>query len=98
MLFDSLDSTGLAAAAESLLTHPQLAQQLGERARHTIATRFSVENAASGYASIIDEAVDRFAGRSPRTPRRDPVPPQSGTTSVARGDIVSVATQIGGCD
>lgn len=97
LLFDPLDSTGLAAATESLLTHPQLAQQLAESARHTIATRFSVDNAASGYANIIEEAVARFEGRSLRPFSRDPAP-ESGTTIAPRGDIVSVATQSGACD
>jgi len=75
LLFDPQDITGFAAAAKRVVTEAGFARRLGENARHTIATRFSVENAVAGYARIIQEAVARFSSEPPATSASHAYPP-----------------------
>jgi glycosyltransferase involved in cell wall biosynthesis len=65
LLFDPDDVTGLARSVLTLLGDPGRRRRLGQRARGTIARRFSRERAADGYARLIREAVGkaRPAGR-----------------------------------
>jgi glycosyltransferase involved in cell wall biosynthesis len=91
LLFDPADVAGFAAAAERVVTDPDLARRLADNARHTIATRFSVENAVTGYADIIEEAVAGFHGKPARTVLRASTR-QPREIAVGRGDTFQVAT------
>jgi glycosyltransferase involved in cell wall biosynthesis len=71
LLFEPDDVEGFARAALGLLADGAAARRLGARARETVATRFSVERAADGYAEVLREAADRFHGRRPvQAPRK----------------------------
>ena len=65
LLFDPQDVDGFVRAALMILADPSRFSRLGFRAREKIAHRFSVENAADGYASIITEAVNMRRARVP---------------------------------
>jgi glycosyltransferase involved in cell wall biosynthesis len=57
LLLDPDDVDAWVHAVLRLLGNPRLLRTLGQRARQTIARRFSVRRAADGYAGLIQEAA-----------------------------------------
>ncbi len=58
LLFDPRDVDGFSRAALAILSQPERYGYLARNARTKIARQFSLERAASGYASILKEAVE----------------------------------------
>ena len=60
LLFDPVDVTGFADAAQAIVAYPERFRHLGRAARQVTSRRFSLQKAVKGYASILREAVERY--------------------------------------
>jgi glycosyltransferase involved in cell wall biosynthesis len=94
LLFDPDDVAGLVRSVLALLDDPSRRRTLGQRARRTIAERFSVGRAADGYAALIEEAARVRLDRRGRA-RREPVDGPRRSARNGYGPVVPSASAPG---
>jgi glycosyltransferase involved in cell wall biosynthesis len=70
------DVDGLAAAIESILTNPELAQELATAARRHVETKYTIQNHAKAVMDLYAEVLDRWWSKE------SPRPPTAAQTSV----------------
>jgi glycosyltransferase involved in cell wall biosynthesis len=94
LLFDPDDVAGLVRSVLALLGDPSRRRALGQRARRTIAQRFSLGRAADGYAALIEEAAHVGLDRRGRV-RRGPVNGPRRSTRNGYGPVMPAASGSG---